>query len=153
MEPNSRDIAGIRTVALFEGTKGILVIAAGLGLLALIHHDVQALAEEIVSHFHLNPASRIPRIFLEAADAANDGRLRLLALGAFGYASLRFTEAWGLWRARPWAEWLGIVSGGIYLPLEVYELVVSISAVKIGTFLVNLIVVAVLVRARIRARK
>ena len=57
--------AGLRIVALFEGAKGVLVLAAGFGLLSLIHHDVQGMAEEVVRHFHLNPASRYPRIFLQ----------------------------------------------------------------------------------------
>ncbi|WP_052263275.1 DUF2127 domain-containing protein [Geobacter pickeringii] len=145
--------ADLRTIACFEAAKGLLVILAGLGLLALIHRDVQAIAEEIVRHFHLNPASRVPRIFLEAAGTADGPRLKLLALGAFGYATLRLAEAWGLWRGRAWAEWLGIVSGGIYLPLEVYELFLSVTPVKIGTFLVNLAVVGVLVHARVAARR
>ena len=145
--------ATLRTVALFEATKGALVITAGLGLFALIHRDVQTLAEEIVRHFHLNPASGIPRIFLEAASTVDGGRLRLLALGAFGYASVRFAEAWGLWRGRPWAEWLGIVSGGIYLPLEIYELFISVTPVKVVTFLVNIFIVAILARERLRDRK
>ncbi|GLI39979.1 DUF2127 domain-containing protein [Geobacter hydrogenophilus] len=145
--------AALHTVALFEATKGALVIAVGFGLLALIHRDVQALAEEIVRHLHLNPASRIPRIFLEAAGKADGGRLQLLALGAFGYASVRFAEAWGLWRGRPWAEWLGIISGGIYLPAEIYELFISVTPVKLGTFLVNFAVVAVLARERLNARR
>ncbi|HUL77102.1 MAG TPA: DUF2127 domain-containing protein, partial [Vicinamibacteria bacterium] len=67
---------GLRAVAVFEGVKGALVLAAGCGALALVHRDLQALAEEVVSHFHLNPASRYPRIFLEAADRLGDGRLR-----------------------------------------------------------------------------
>ncbi|RNC68048.1 MAG: DUF2127 domain-containing protein [Desulfuromonadales bacterium] len=153
MDRHTHETASIRTIALFEATKGALVITAGLGLLTLIHRDIQGIAEEIVRHFHLNPASRIPRIFLEAAAAADGGRLWLLALGAFGYAILRFVEAWGLWRARPWAEWLGIVCGGIYLPIEIYELFVSVTPIKAGTFVVNLAVVVVLVRARLFARR
>ncbi len=144
--------SALHAVALLEATKGILIITAGFGLLALIHRNVQALAEEIVRHFHLNPASSFPRIFLEVAATADGGRLHLLALGAFGYASVRFVEAWGLWRGRPWAEWLGIISGGIYLPLEVYELFVSVTTIKLGIFLVNAVVVSVLARERLNAR-
>ena len=59
---------GLRTVALFEGLKGVLVFIAGFGLLALVHKDVQAIAELIVQHLHLNPARQYPRIFIEAAE-------------------------------------------------------------------------------------
>lgn len=142
--------AGLRTIALLEGAKGALIILAGFGLLGLIHHDAQRIAEEIVRHLHFNPASRMPRIFLEAAASVTDGRLLSLALAAFVYAVVRFAEAWGLWHRRIWAEWLGIVSGGMYLPLEIYELSRSVTAVKTGTFLVNFVVVAWLAVVRWR---
>ena len=140
--------AGLRAIALVEAAKGTLVVLAGLGLLELLHRDVQALAERIVRHFHLNPASHIPRIFLEAAAAATDSRLQLLALAAAGYALVRFVEAWGLWRARPWAEWLGLVSGSLYLPVEAFELTRTVNWFTVGTFLVNLGIVAWLGRCR-----
>ena len=38
---------GVRMVAAFEASKGILILLAGFGLLSLVHHDVQQLAEDI----------------------------------------------------------------------------------------------------------
>ena len=64
--------AGLRTVAILEGMKGFVVLGAGLGLLSLIHRDVQGLADEVVQHFHLNPTSRYPHIFLDAAANVTD---------------------------------------------------------------------------------
>ena len=32
---------------------------------------------------------------------------------------MRLLEAWGLWRARAWASWLGCIGSAAYLPLEV----------------------------------
>lgn len=145
--------AGIRVVAIFEAAKGLIVIVAGLGLLALIHRDVQALAEEIVRHLHLNPAKHLPQIFLDAAAKVTDVRLWLMALTALVYAMVRFFEAYGLWRQRVWAEWFGILSGSIYLPIEVYELTVSVSAVKISMLLVNLLVVGWLSWVRWQAKE
>lgn len=53
---------GLKSIAMFEAAKGALVILAGIGLVALLHRDAQALAEAIVSRFHINPASRYPTI-------------------------------------------------------------------------------------------
>ena len=39
---------GVRTVAIFEGAKGLIVLVAGFGLLSLIHRDVQAVAESVI---------------------------------------------------------------------------------------------------------
>ena len=114
---------GLRTVALFEAAKGLLVLTAGSGLLLLVHQDVEAVAERLLEHLHLNPAHHYPRIFLQIATTATPGRLRLIAVGALLYALIRLTEAAGLWHAKRWAEWLGVGTGLIYVPFEVFALV------------------------------
>jgi uncharacterized membrane protein (DUF2068 family) len=139
---------GMRLVAMLEAAKGAVVIIAGFGLMALIHRDVQAVAEDVVRHLHINPARHFPHIFLDAAAAASDARLWAMAMAAMLYAVIRFAEAYGLWREQAWAEWFGIISGALYLPLEVYELTVRVSAIKLSILLVNLVVVGWLIRVR-----
>jgi uncharacterized membrane protein (DUF2068 family) len=139
-------------VALLEAAKGAVVVLVGLGLLALIHRDVQSVAEEVVRHLHLNPAMHYPRIFLDAASRLTDARLWVLAATALLYSLVRFTEAYGLWRQREWAVWFGILSGGIYLPVEAYELARSFSAIKVGIVIANLFVVGWLAWYRWRGR-
>jgi len=52
---------GVRVIALFEAAKGILVLTAGMGLLALAHRNLQALAEQLIRWFHLDPAGHYPK--------------------------------------------------------------------------------------------
>ena len=139
--PAHKPPAGLRTIAGFEAAKGALVLLAGLGLLGLIHRDVQEAGEELVRHFHLSPSSHYPRIFLELTARITDGWLWTLALGSLLYASLRFAEAYGLWRGKAWAEWLAAISGAIYVPFEVVELVKKVTALRMTSLAVNLLVV------------
>lgn len=141
---------GIKAAALFEALKGLLVILAGFGLLAFVHRDAQAFAERLVVHLHLNPARHYPSIFIEAAGRLTDARIWLLATGAFAYSALRFAEAYGLWRARPWAQWIGIVSGGVYLPVEVIALIRRPTILKAVLLLLNALLVAYLAVFRYR---
>jgi uncharacterized membrane protein (DUF2068 family) len=136
---------GLRSIAVFEAGKGLLVLLVGCGLLALIHHDLQAHAEALVRHFHLNPASRYPRIFLHAADALTNVRLWLLAAGAAAYALLRFLIAYGLWRQRSWAKWLAAISEGIYLPVEIYELFGRVTWPKVTVLVTNIAIVTYMI--------
>lgn len=133
--------SGVRIVAVFEAAKGLLILLAGFGLLSIVHHDAQQVAEDIVRHFHLNPASRYPRIFIDVARNISDSRLWLMAGFALVYASIRLIEAYGLWRARRWAEWLAVLSGGLYVPIEVYEVLSGASWIKVGTLTVNICIV------------
>ena len=52
---------------------------------------------------------------------------------------------------RTWAEIFAIVTGAIYLPIESYEIVERVTAVRITVFVVNLLVVAILSYARMRS--
>lgn len=138
---------GLRTIAFFESLKGVLVLVVGFGLLSLVHHDLQAAAERLVRLSHLNPAHHYPRVFIEASANINDSRLRLLAALAFLYAGVRFIEAYGLWRMKVWAAWLAIVSGAVYLPVEVFELVKHATFMRGGVLLINASIVLYLVYA------
>jgi uncharacterized membrane protein (DUF2068 family) len=145
--------AELRIVAVFEFAKGAVVLLAGLGLLAFVHSDVRDVAEELLLHLHLNPASRIPGIFVALVERISSIDLWLLASGALVYAAVRLAEGYGLWFDREWAEWLGAASGLIYVPFELYELSRGVTLLKVATFGVNLLVVAVLADALWRRRR
>lgn len=139
-----RRATGLRTVAVYEATKGLLVLGAGMGLLSLVHRDVQEMGEDLVRHFHLSPSSRYPHVFLDLTARATDGWLWALALGSLVYAGLRFAESYGLWHDRRWAEWLGAVSGAIYVPFELVELLRKPTLLRAASLAINLVVVAYL---------
>ena len=139
---------GVRSIAIFEGFKGLIVLVAGFGLLHFVHSDLQPAAEELVRHSHLDPARHYPRIFIEAASRTSPARMRFLAGMAFLYSTIRFVEAWGLWNLRPWAEWFAIISGSIYVPIEIYELIKHATVIRFAVLVLNLVVVAYLIYVR-----
>jgi uncharacterized membrane protein (DUF2068 family) len=154
-QPNLRGWFGaqLRIVAVFEFAKGALVLVAGLGLLTFVHRDLRDVVEELLEHLHLNPASRVPEIFVALAERVASVDLWLLAIGATVYAAVRIAEGYGLWRDREWAEWLGAASALIYLPFEFYALAKGVTPLKLATLGINLLVVAVLSDALWRRRR
>ena len=144
---------GLRIVSLFEAAKGLLVLLAGFGVLALIHEDLHQVAKELVRHFHLNPASHYPHIFLKASKNWNDGQLLALACSALFYALVRFVEAFGLWRQRRWAAWFGLMSGGAYVPIELFEIAHGATWPKLVLLIVNAGVVGYLGYALYRTNR
>ncbi len=133
--------SALRAVALLEVGKGALVLLVGFGLLSLIHHDVQLFAERLIAHTHLNPGARYPRIFIDVANQLTDARLLLIAVGAAVYALVRLIEAYGLWYARRWAEWFAALSGGIYVPFEIFELYQRVTWLSVGALVLNSVIV------------
>ena len=137
---------------MFEALKGLIVLVAGFGLFSLVHHDLQAIAERLVRYSHLNPARHYPRVFIEAASHLDDSRLRSLAALAFLYAGARLIEAYGLWQMKTWAEWLAIVSGAIYVPIEIYRLFRRATLLGGVVLLINMFVVVYLLYVRLLHR-
>lgn len=144
MSIGSNSAAGVRGIAIIEAVKGLLILLVGFGLLSLVHRDVEQFATGLVRHSHLNPASHYPHIFIEAAAKATDSRLWMLAFAAVLYAAARPSEAYGLWYRRRWAEVFAVVTGALYLPVEIYELSEHVTAVRITVFAVNGLIVAFL---------
>lgn len=149
---HSRQLKALRAVASVEFLKGLVVLLAGFGVLSLVHRDVWDVAESFLEWLHISPEAHYAQVFLNLADQVTDARVWAVAMGALTYSTLRFFEAYGLWRERPWAEWLALVSGAIYLPFEIYELARRPDLIRLSIFLVNLGVVLYMVFLRTQAR-
>lgn len=143
---------GLRAVAVFEALKGALALLAGFGVLAIIPKGARHIAVELVGRLHLNAGKNYPDVFLKALEDTANTQLWLIAALVVVYAFVRFVEAYGLWRSRPWAEWLAAVSGAIYVPFELYELERGLSWIKFAALLLNIAVVGYMCRALWRSR-
>lgn len=131
----------LRAVALFELVKGTSVALMGFCALILVHKDLWLIAESLLALLHISTDRRFAQLFLDFADSVTDARLWAAARIAFAYAALRFTEGYGLWRGRTWAEWVALVSGGLLLPFEVRELFRGLTVWRCGLLVGNLAVI------------
>ena len=113
----------LRTIAAFEAIKGIAALAAVAGVLDLMHHDVRRLAIELIGHFHLRPDARYSSILLHYADLLPNADVRSLVLLASAYIAVRMAESYGLLNGQAWGEWLGTLSGALYVPFELNHLI------------------------------
>ena len=140
-EPSPRHRRLLRAVAGIEFLKGVFVVLMGICALLLLHKDVWLYAESLLALFHVNTDRRFAQMFLDLADNVTDARLWAAVRIAFAYAALRFTEAYGLWKYRTWAEWVAFVSGTLLMPLEVRELFRGLTLVRCSFLLGNIAIV------------
>jgi uncharacterized membrane protein (DUF2068 family) len=143
----------IRAIAVFEAVKGVFVLVAGFGLLSLLHKDAHRIACEFISRVHLSPVQKYPKIFIDLADNITDSKLWFFAILALIYSAFRFVEGYGLWKERVGGEWLAVVSGTIYLPIEIYEVCVKVSVVSVFALVANIVVVGVVAYVLIQKRQ
>jgi uncharacterized membrane protein (DUF2068 family) len=141
---------GLRAVAIFEAAKGVVMLIAAFGFAEVLlrHVDLEDVTETVLEYIHVDPDQRIPHKLVEIAGRMMDADLFTVLAVAFAYSSLRFIEAYGLWRSRVWAEWLAIISGAIYLPFEIYKVTRRPTPAHWTILLVNIGVVAYIVWVR-----
>jgi uncharacterized membrane protein (DUF2068 family) len=131
----------LRGIAAFECAKGIFVVLMGICAFSLMHKDVWLIAESLLALLHINTDHRSAQLFLDFADSITDARLWAAIRIAFAYAVLRFTEAYGLWMQRTWAEWVAFVSGTLLLPLEIREMLRGLTFMRCAFFVGNVVVI------------
>jgi uncharacterized membrane protein (DUF2068 family) len=149
----SGQVKVLRAVATFELSKGLVVLAAGFGLLLLLHKDTSEIAENLLRLLHISPDHRLARMVMRSANHVTDRKLWMFSAFASVYSSLRFVESYGLWKARAWAEWIALISGALYLPLEVHEVMRRANWFHISLLVLNLAIVLYMAHLRLLAHR
>jgi uncharacterized membrane protein (DUF2068 family) len=108
---------------------------------------------ELIEDFGLKTGEHYPSIILHYADVLADTNLQELVLLAAGYVLLRFAEAYGLWYQRTWGQWVGALSGALYVPFELWHLCNRPSLFAVLVLISNLAIVGFLVYLLWRERR
>jgi uncharacterized membrane protein (DUF2068 family) len=138
-------------IGLFKLLKAILLVIAGIGALKLLHKDVAATVTHWTQVLRVDPDSRHVHKLLEKLFRISPKQMKELSAGTFLYAALFATEGIGLLLHRRWAEYFTIVTTGLLLPLEIYELAHRFTVTKLVVLIVNALIVVYLAR-RVRKR-
>ena len=150
MHTDNKTLA-LRAVAFFEAAKGLIVLVVGLGLLRLVHKNLEGFAEQLIRFLHVTPGGRLSNLFVTAVGRTTDRNLWVIAGAAAVYAVVRFAEAYGLWYEREWAEWFALLSGSMYLPWEVYSLLRHPVLIKWVVLTINVAIVSYMLVLRVQA--
>ena len=136
---------GLTLIGLFKLLKGLALIALAVGLLRLLHRDIQATATHWIERLRLDPGNHYIHSLLVRIFRVTPLQLKQLSAGTFLYAALFVTEGVGLLKRKHWAEYLTVASTALFLPLECYELWVRLTWVRVAILALNLTIVTYLV--------
>jgi uncharacterized membrane protein (DUF2068 family) len=138
-------------IGLFKLFKALLLIALGIGAIKFLHKDLAATVTHWVQLLHRDSDNRYIHRALARIFRITPKQLKALSLGTFLYAALFATEGIGLLLRKHWAEYLTIISTGLFIPLEIYELARHFTVLKLVIAVINVLIVWYLV-ARVRSR-
>jgi uncharacterized membrane protein (DUF2068 family) len=145
-----KSTATLLLIAVFKLIKGILLLAVGIGAHRLLKRDIAQTVTHWVDILRVDPDNRIIHSLLARVLSLTPAQLRAASVGTFVYSGLLLTEGIGLLLRKRWAEYFTIITTAGLIPIEVYEIGKHVTAAKVGVLIINVAIVAYLVR---RVRK
>lgn len=144
------DLFGVRLIGAGKVVSGLVSLLVG----ALIFGHLDFNLAQWVTHtgkvLRLAPGNRVLHELIEAAAGVHERHLRALGIAAFLYALLHLVEGIGLMLERRWAGRLTVVATGALIPLELFELVRHVTAVRLSVVTIN---AAILIYVAVKLRR
>lgn len=132
------------TMHLLAGVKflkGILLLIVAVKLLTLLDSDLNLWFSDFIARHRIDPENTIVHTIIEKIAGINKNQLIFFSVGSFLYSALQLTEGIGLWLEKRWAEFLTVIATSLMIPVEVYEIFVKFTWIRIGALVVNFFVV------------
>ena len=152
-KPSSKDSFSfvLFLIGLFKLFKAALLIVVGIGAVKLLHKDLGGTVLHWAQVLRVDTDNRYIHGALVRIFCVTPKQLRELSVGTFIYAGLFLTEGIGLLLRKHWAEYFTIITTGLLIPLEIYELARHFTVIKLVVTAINVLIVWYLI-ARVRSR-
>jgi uncharacterized membrane protein (DUF2068 family) len=149
-----KDAFILRVLAVERLLRGLLLVALAYGVwrfegskdaLNKVFQEYLPLLRPVADRLGVDLQSAGPVKLIQKALSANHSTLQLVALGVLAYGLLELLEAIGLWLMKRWGEYVAVVGTGIFVPLEIYELLEKQTWLRIVAFALNVFAVVYIV--------
>jgi hypothetical protein len=119
-----RRVRYLKLIALFKILQGLLLLLLGVSLLFLNSrpHWLEQISDWADDQVLLHPSKPVYFLLSKLQDILAGGVLRATGLLSLFYCAVLFTEGFGVYFQKRWAEWLMICATGALIPLEVRHL-------------------------------
>jgi uncharacterized membrane protein (DUF2068 family) len=148
-----RDALILRLLAAERAIRGVLLVLLAYGVyrfngsrdsLRQVLDTYLPLLRPVADRLGFDLESAGPVRLIEKALNAQHSTLAMVSAGVLAYGVLELVEAVGLWLMRRWGEYVAVVGTGIFIPLEVYEILETVTWVRILALALNVFAVVYL---------
>lgn len=132
----------LRFIIIYKALMGsVEMLLAGTFLSFYDLENSDASFTAIASNLNLDPDNRLIHAAITNAGHLDSGTVLGIAAVVVCIGALNNVEAVGLYYRQRWAEWLTVVATGVFIPFELYEVLRSVSLLKIVILVINIAIV------------
>ena len=142
----------LKILALYYLLQGFLLIAVGIAGLILVDQNQLLVMKQWLRVIRLDPENGFIHWLLTKIPSVTNEMLEALSIGSFVYGALAFAQGGGLWFSKPWASYLSVVVVGSFIPWQLYSLLDDVTALKLFSLCINIVIVGYLLVSVLRAR-
>ena len=145
-----RDAAILRVLAVERGIRGVLLVLLAYGIYAFdgsrnalrqVFDTYLPLLRPAADRLGVDLETAGPVRLIEKALNAEHTTLLMVSAGVLAYGVLELVEAVGLWLMRRWGEYVAVVGTGVFIPLEIYEIVERVTWLRLVALALNVFAV------------
>lgn len=147
---------GLKLIAAAKLAKGAILSLLSLGILDMVHKDLAAVAHRFVEIARISPENRYVLLALDKLGLVKPSTLVHLGILSAIYATVLLIEGLGLWFGAAWAEYIVVISSGLFVPEECTVIFQHFTWLRLSILLINgviLMYVAMLVWDRYKLRR
>ena len=142
--PTEKSARCLRWIAGYNMAKAVLLLLLGIGLLGLLHKDIDAIVGNWIALLGLDLDNRHVAALLARLDLVTDKQVSQLSLFTFLFAGVFAAEGFGLAFNQRWAKYLTVVVTASFIPIELYETIHRFGIGKLTLLVLNSAIVALL---------
>jgi uncharacterized membrane protein (DUF2068 family) len=148
-----RDVFILRLLAAERAIRGLLLVALAYGIyrfkgaqdsLERVFQSYLPVLHELSIRLGVDLQNTGPVRLVQKLLTTDPQTLTLVAIGVLAYGGLELLEAVGLWMLRRWGEYVAMVGTAVFIPLEIYELLETVTWLRLAALTVNLFAVVYL---------
>jgi uncharacterized membrane protein (DUF2068 family) len=136
---------GLKIIAAAKIVKGVALAGLSLGVFDLIHKDLAAVALHFVQVARISPENRYVALMLEKLGLVEPSTLKRLGELSALYAAILLVEGLGLWLGAAWAEYIVVISSGIFVPEECIATLHHFTWLRLSILILNGVILAYVV--------
>jgi uncharacterized membrane protein (DUF2068 family) len=128
---------GLRLIAGAKIVKGAALAGLSLGLFNLVHKDLDEVARHFVQLARISPENHYVDLLLVKLGVIEPATIRRAGELTALDASIQLVEGLGLWLGAWWAEYLVVISTGLFVPEECLATARHFTWFKLAFLIIN----------------